>query len=119
MGWGVVVGRVALAAMTRSVEAVIGDSTNVAFRLAGLAGRQGRASVMVTSGVRRTVESHFTWGEGEEVELKGRSGKETVFPVLGRGQQTSESTTLPGRNAAVDPGGGPESTTEMPIRNAD
>ncbi|MEZ0352310.1 FHA domain-containing protein [Mycobacterium sp. pR1184] len=118
MGWGVVVGRVALAAMTRSVEAVIGDSTNVAFRLAGLAGRQGRASVMVTSGVRRTVESHFTWGEGEEVELKGRSGKETVFPVLGRGQ-ASGSTTLPGRNAAGDQGGGPESTAEMPIRKAD
>jgi adenylate cyclase len=118
MGWGVVVGMVALAAMTRSVEAVIGDSTNVAFRLAGLAGRQGRASVMVTNGVRRTVETQFTWGEGQEVELKGRSGKETVFPVLGRGP-ASGSTTLPGRNAAADAGGSPESTAEVPIRNAD
>lgn len=118
MGWGVVVGMVALAAMTRSVEAVIGDSTNVAFRLAGLAGRHGRASVMVTSGVRRTVETHFIWGEGEEVELKGRSGKETVFPVIGRGQ-ASGSTTLPGRSAAAGPGGSPESTAEMPIRNAE
>jgi adenylate cyclase len=89
MGWGVVVGMVALAAMTRSVEAVIGDTTNVAFRLAGLAGRQGRAAVMVTSGVRRTVEEHFRWGESEEVELKGRRGMETVFPVLGR--ETSDS----------------------------
>jgi class 3 adenylate cyclase len=35
MGWGVVHGKAALAAMTRSVEAVIGDATNVAFRLAG------------------------------------------------------------------------------------
>jgi class 3 adenylate cyclase len=84
MGWGVVQGMVALAAMTRSVEAVIGDSTNVAFRLAGLAGREGRASVMVTSGVRRLVESHFRWGEGEQVELKGRSGTETVFPAIRR-----------------------------------
>lgn len=84
MGWGVVQGMVALAAMTRSVEAVIGDSTNVAFRLAGLAGRQGRASVMVTSGVRRLVESHFQWGEGEQVELKGRSGTEMVFPAIRR-----------------------------------
>jgi class 3 adenylate cyclase len=118
MGWGVVVGRVALAAMTRSVEAVIGDSTNVAFRLAGLAGRQGRASVMVTSGVRRTVETQFTWGEGEEVELKGRSGKETVFPVIGR-EQAAGSTTLPGRNAAVDSGESSGSTAEVPIQNAD
>ncbi len=84
MGWGVVVGMVALAAMTRSVEAVIGDSTNVAFRLAGLAGRDGRAPVMATRGVRRTVEAHFTWGEGEDVEIKGRHGMETVFPVIGR-----------------------------------
>jgi adenylate cyclase len=118
MGWGVVVGRVALAAMTRSVEAVIGDSTNIAFRLAGLAGRQGRASVMVTSGVRRTVETQFTWGEGEEVELKGRSGKETVFPAIARVQAVG-SMTSPGRHAAADSGDGPESTAEMPVRNAD
>jgi class 3 adenylate cyclase len=118
MGWGVVVGTVAMAAMTRSVEAVIGDSTNVAFRVAGLAGRQGRASVMVTSGVRRTVAKQFAWGEGEEVELKGRSGKETVFPVIGR-EQAAGSTTLPGRNPAADSGGSPESTAEMPIQNAD
>jgi adenylate cyclase len=94
MGWGVAVGRVALAAMTRSVEAVIGDSTNVTFRLAGLAGRDGRAAVMVTSGVRRTVDEHFTWGDGEKVELKGRRGTETVFPVVGR--KTSGEKTRPG-----------------------
>jgi adenylate cyclase len=91
MGWGVVQGMVALAAMTRSVEAVIGDSTNVAFRLAGIAGRQGRASVMVTSGVRHLVESHFLWGEGEQVELKGRSGTETVFPAIGRAPASEEN----------------------------
>jgi adenylate cyclase len=83
MGWGVVTGMVALAAMTRSVEAVIGDSANVAFRLAGLAGRSGRAAVLVTGGVRRVVEKDFSWGEGEKVEIKGRRGTETVFPAIG------------------------------------
>jgi adenylate cyclase len=122
MGWGVVVGTVALAAMTRSVEAVIGDSTNVAFRLAGLAGRNGRAAVMVTSGVRRIAEAHFSWGESEKVELKGRRGMETVFPVIGR--QTSGTQTLPGRNdvasrAVVDREGGGEPTTDMPVRKPD
>ena len=122
MGWGVVAGTVALAAMTRSVEAVIGDSTNVAFRLAGLAGRQGRAAVMVTSGVRRTVEAIYRWGEGEEVELKGRRGKETVFPAFGRG--TSGSDTAPGtsdvvtQDAAV-PDGISEPTAELPIHKTD
>jgi class 3 adenylate cyclase len=122
MGWGVVAGTVALAAMTRSVEAVIGDSTNVAFRLAGLAGRQGRAAVMVTSGARRTVEAIYMWGEGEQVELKGRRGKETVFPVFGR--ETSGSDTAPGRSDVVTqdaagPDGISEPTAEVPVHKTD
>jgi adenylate cyclase len=84
MGWGVVQGMAALAAMTRSVDAVIGDATNVAFRLSGLAGRQGRAAVLVTSGVHNAVATQFTWGTSESVEIKGRSGMETVFPVIAR-----------------------------------
>lgn len=84
MGWGVVRGMAALAAMTRSADAVIGDATNVAFRLAGLAGRHGRAAVMVTSGVHSVAAAHFTWGTAERVEIKGRSGMETVFPVIAR-----------------------------------
>ena len=109
MGWGVVQGMVALAAMTRSVEAVIGDSTNVAFRLAGLAGRQGRASVMVTSGVRRLVEAHFRWGEGEQVELKGRSGTEMVFPAISRIPQRTDDF--------ADPEGNRDPTAEIPSLN--
>jgi adenylate cyclase len=84
MGWGVVQGMAAVAAMTRSVDAVIGDATNVAFRLSGLAGRQGRAAVLATSGVHRAVAEHFTWGTGESVEIKGRNGMEMVFPVIAR-----------------------------------
>lgn len=84
MGWGVVQGMAALAAMTRSVDAVIGDATNVAFRLSGLAGRQGRAAVMATSGVQTAVAAQFTWGTSESVEIKGRHGMETVFPVIAR-----------------------------------
>ena len=84
MGWAVVQGRAARAAMTRSVEAVIGDSTNLAFRLAGLSGRQGRAAVMVTQVVHDAVEAQFVWGASEMVETKGRTGMETVFPALQR-----------------------------------
>lgn len=84
MGWGVVQGVAAMAAMTRSADAVIGDATNVAFRLAGLAGRDGRAAVLATRGVYRGVTEQFTWGELESVEMKGRRGTETVFPVIAR-----------------------------------
>lgn len=84
MGWGVVRGMVALTAMTRSADAVIGDATNMAFRLSGLAGRQGRGSILVTSDVRDAVADLFIMGAGESVEIKGRSGMETLFPVIAR-----------------------------------
>ena len=84
MGWGVARGEAALAAMTRSVEAVIGDSTNVAFRMAGLAGRHGRAAVVATSAVHDAVAARFSWGDPEDVEIKGRQGTETVYPVIAR-----------------------------------
>ncbi len=93
MGWGVVQGIAALAAMTRSVEAVIGDSTNVAFRLSGIAGRNGRAPVMVTSGVHAATKALFEWGDPEEVELKGRTGREAVYPVIARSKSPAPSTT--------------------------
>ncbi len=84
MGWGVVQGVAALAAMTRSVDAVIGDATNVAFRLSGVAGRQGRAAVLATSEIHSGVAAQFIWGPHEAVTIKGRSGTETVFPVISR-----------------------------------
>jgi adenylate cyclase len=84
MGWAVVQGRAAIAAMSRTVEAVIGDATNVAFRLAGIAGRAGRAAVMVTDGVQTFVEGQYVWGPAERVQIKGRQGMLTVFPVIRR-----------------------------------
>jgi adenylate cyclase len=84
MGWGVVQGRAAIAAMTRTVNAVIGDATNVAFRLAGIAGRGGRPAVMVSTGVHEAVEAQYVWGRSEQVEIRGRRGMETVFPVVAR-----------------------------------
>lgn len=116
MGWGVVTGMAALAAMTRSVEAVIGDSTNVAFRLAGLAGRQGRASVMATSAVYKIVEAQFRWGEGEDVELKGRRGLETVYPVISR--KTPATPPSPAGNDVADLDEASEPTAINPVANS-
>ncbi len=84
MGWGVVQGKAALTAIARLAEAVVGDSTNLAFRLAGIAGRDGRAAVMVTDVVHAAVEAQYSWGHAEQVEIKGRSGTQTVYPVLTR-----------------------------------
>ena len=98
MGWGVVQGMAAVAAMTRSVDALIGDATNVAFRLSGLAGRLGRGAVLATSGVHSAVAPQFIWGTSESVEIKGRHGMETVFSVIARepfGESPPEDPTTP------------------------
>lgn len=84
MGWGVVQGVAATAAMTRSTDAVIGDATNVAFRLASMAGREGRAPVLAASGVQAAVVDQFSWGPSEIVQIKGRHGTATVYPVTAR-----------------------------------
>jgi adenylate cyclase len=90
MGWSVVQGSAAQTAMSRSAAAVLGDSTNLAFRLASIAGRAGRAAVIVTDKVHDVVAEQFVWGMPEEVAVKGRRGKEIVFPVLAR-TQSAES----------------------------
>lgn len=92
MGWGVVQGTAAITAMTRTVEAVIGDATNVAFRLSGIAGRAGHAAVMVTESVHNAVAAQYVWGEAEQVAIKGRKVKETVYPVVRRLSEDGEPT---------------------------
>ncbi|AKN17149.1 family 3 adenylate cyclase [Mycobacterium haemophilum DSM 44634] len=52
--------------------------------MAGLAGRDGLAAVMVTSGVRQAARTHYTWGDGQKVKIKSRRGIETIFPVIAR-----------------------------------
>lgn len=84
MGCSVVHGSAAQPAMARSVAAILGDSTNLAFRLAGIAGREGLAAVIVTDKVHDAVQEQYVWGVPEEVAVKGRRGKETVFPVVTR-----------------------------------
>ena len=52
MGWGVVLGEAAVGSIGGANLTVLGDAVNVAFRLAGLAGRAGRPPVLVTRGVK-------------------------------------------------------------------
>ncbi|TLH66734.1 adenylate/guanylate cyclase domain-containing protein [Mycolicibacterium aubagnense] len=103
MGWAIVQGEAALSAMTRSVEAVIGDSTNVAFRLSGLAGRDGRAAVMVTAAVQHAVRDRFAWGPPEQLLLKGRQGLETVYPVLAAAAAQQPTPTDGATSRRTDP----------------
>jgi hypothetical protein len=51
---------------------------------------------MATRSVRRAAVDQFVWGESELVEIKGRSGRETVFPVIAR----KTATTTPPEGTA-------------------
>jgi class 3 adenylate cyclase len=39
--------------------------------------------VLVTAALRDLVLDHFSWSEPADVEVKGRTGFETVYGVLG------------------------------------
>jgi adenylate cyclase len=78
MGWGVSLGDAALTAITGVLTSIVGDAANLAFRLSGIAGRDGRADVLVTETVCRELGDRFPFGSLEHVEVKGRVGTEPV-----------------------------------------
>lgn len=79
MGWAVVLGPVAVSTLTRAQPAVIGDTTNLAFRLSGRAARDGLPEILVNASARDVLGDGYDWGEPHTVTVKGRSGEVTVF----------------------------------------
>jgi adenylate cyclase len=73
MGWGVARGPAAVSLITGMLVTVLGDTTNVAFRLSGLAGRDGQPDVLVTDAVyQATADSRFAFTEPSAIQVKGR-----------------------------------------------
>ena len=83
MGWGVAGGPAAVSLMTGMLVSVLGDTTNVAFRLSGVAGRDGRPDVLVTDAVRRATGPRFAFTQPSAIRLKGRS---QAVEALGAGR---------------------------------
>jgi class 3 adenylate cyclase len=73
MGWGVAAGPAAVSQLTGMLVTVLGDATNVAFRLSGLAGRDGRPDVLVTGAVHRATAASFAFTPPSAISVKGRS----------------------------------------------
>jgi adenylate cyclase len=73
MGWGVALGPAAMSQLTGMLVTVLGDATNVAFRLSGLAGRDGRPGVLVTDAVHRATSAAFAFTPPSAIQVKGRS----------------------------------------------
>jgi class 3 adenylate cyclase len=72
MGWGVASGPAAVSLLTGMLVTVLGDATNVAFRLSGLAGRDGRLDVLVTDAVHRATAANFAFTAPSATQVKGR-----------------------------------------------
>jgi class 3 adenylate cyclase len=72
MGWGVAFGPAAVSLMTGLRITVLGDTANVAFRLSGIAGREGRPDVLVTDAVRRVAAASFAFTPLSAIQVKGR-----------------------------------------------
>jgi adenylate cyclase len=83
MGWGVAGGPAAVSLMTGMLVSVLGDTTNIAFRLSGVAGRDGRPDVLVTDAVRRATGPSFAFTQSSAIRLKGRS---QAVEALGAGR---------------------------------
>jgi class 3 adenylate cyclase len=84
MGWAVTMGPVTMQLMPGSVVMVLGDAVNVGFRIASIAGREHRASILATQLVKEAAEDSFTFGEPETVTVKGRVGEETIYGASAR-----------------------------------
>ena len=72
MGWGVALGPAAVSQLTGMLVTVLGDATNVAFRLSGLAGRDGRPGVLVTDAVYHATSAAFAFTSPSAIQVKGR-----------------------------------------------
>jgi class 3 adenylate cyclase len=81
LGWSVVTGEAAMGSITGVPLTVLGDAVNLAFRLAGLAGREGREPVLVTEAVRELIGPAREFAAPEQVRVKGRQRVETVYGV--------------------------------------
>jgi adenylate cyclase len=79
MGWSVAVGPAAVSSITGMLVSVLGDVTNVAFRLSGIAGRDGWSEVVVTEAVYNQTKDSFSYSEPVSVSVKGRSSVVTVY----------------------------------------
>jgi adenylate cyclase len=89
MGFAVGSGPAAVSLMTGAMVTVLGDATNVTFRLSGIAGRSGWPDVVVTDAVHDLVPDRFTYSDASEVEVKGRTGRVKIYGAARPGAAAS------------------------------
>ncbi len=83
LGWGIATGSVTVSHYGVRPEnlALVGDSTNLAFRLSGLANKELSSTVVICHKTAKMVEQFMLVTPLGEVDTKGRTGKEVVFSI--------------------------------------
>jgi adenylate cyclase len=86
MGFGVGAGPAAVSMMAGAIVTVLGDATNVTFRLSGLASRSGWPDVVVTDVVHALTSDRFAYAGPAEVSVKGRTSRVKIYGAAPLGQ---------------------------------
>ena len=81
MGWGITTGKVTMSHYgSRAADlALVGDCTNLAFRLSGLANKELSEKIVVCSQTAELIRNDLKIKDLGTVAIKGRTGKEHVF----------------------------------------
>ena len=81
MGWGITTGKVTMSHYgSRAADlALVGDCTNLAFRLSGLANKELSEKIVICSQTAELIRNDLKIKDIGNVEIKGRTGKEHVF----------------------------------------
>jgi adenylate cyclase len=89
MGFGVGLGPAAVSMLAGAIVTVLGDATNVTFRLSGLASRSGWPDVVVTDAVHSLTSQRFAYAGPVDVTVKGRTGAVKIYGAAPLGQVVS------------------------------
>lgn len=83
MGWGITTGKVTMSHYgSRAADlAVVGDCTNLAFRLSGMANKELSQKIVICSQTAELVRNDLSIKDLGGVSIKGRTGKEHVFAL--------------------------------------
>ncbi|MFQ5471040.1 MAG: FHA domain-containing protein [Gammaproteobacteria bacterium] len=83
LGWGIATGKVTMShyGLRQDNVAVVGDATNLAFRLSAKANNTLTAPIVICEETAKLVRPELSVEVIGEVETKGRSGKEKVYKI--------------------------------------
>jgi class 3 adenylate cyclase len=93
MGWAVTMGEVVVTHPVPTREAIHGDAVILAFRLAALAGREGRPVVLVDADTAAAAPDAARYGPANEVDVKGRRAPARACAALAQRAADSPGQT--------------------------